>query len=337
MIKQQVRRRVIVGLVLLAVIGGLATIGLMMTEGLALLDAVYMVVITLSTVGFGEPVGGLTGTGRAVTIWLIIVGVTASLYTVTALAELALDALVSDRRRQEHDNVMIEKLKDHVIVCGYGRVGKRVRELLVDEGYTTVVAEVDESEIERARSAKILAVHGDAARDELLDAAGIDRAATLISCVDDESDNIAIVLSARSRRADLYIIARGGDEESQRKLRLAGADRVVALEAAGAERLARLVGHRELTEFVEITSGDATFEFQIEELSIPRSAPFAGSTLAEAGLTDETGAIVIAVYHSDGVVAAPPGKSTRLRPGDIIVGLGTEDQLDQLRKIALGV
>lgn len=313
-----------------------AAIAYMVLEDLQPLEAIYQVVITLSTVGFGEPPGGFTSGGRIVTIGLIIVGVGAALYFLTEATDAILSAATSDRRRKQRERTMIQGASDHVIVCGFGRVGRPISELLTRDGYEVVVIELDEMRYEEARAVGLLAVHGDAGRDEYLEQAGIMRARAIVASLPDDPGNLSIVLSARARRPDAYILARGGDAESQRKLHLAGADRVVAPEAAGAERLARLVAHRDITEFVEVAVGEARLDFEVEELEVREESAFCNHTLAESRIRDRTGALVLAVQHLGGVVTAPPDASTTLTAGDVLVALGSRDQLDRLQTLNSG-
>ncbi|MFQ5555095.1 MAG: potassium channel family protein [Acidimicrobiia bacterium] len=326
------RLRVSVGVAVVAALSGVAVAAFMAVEDLDLLTATYLVIITLSTVGFSEPAGGFSAEGQLVAIWLIVIGVGVVLYTVSSLADIVLEAVSSDRKEREREAKKIVKLSSHLIICGYGRVGRRVHKLLTrNGGRSAVVIDSEFARIERAREDEALAVQGDAVRDEYLEAAGIDRADALIACVGAEGDNLAIVLSARARRPDLYIVARGGDSESRRKLRLAGADRVVTLEAAGAERLAVLAERRELTEFVEVISGEARLEFQIEELPVGPRASFVDIPLQDSGIRAEHGVLVLAIHHSDGMLSAPPAPATPIRNGDVLVALGTSEQLARLR------
>lgn len=328
--------RLIIGIAALFGVTIAATIAYMVTEGLALTEAFYQVVITLSTVGFSEPGDGFSTAGRVVTIGLILGGVGAALYFLTEATDAILTAITSGRRRQLREGAMIRAANDHVIVCGYGRVGRPMCDLLAADGYEVVVIEIDDARYEEARSAGFLAVHGDAGRDEYLEQAGIMRARAIVASLPHDPGNISIVLSARARRPDAYILARGGDAESQRKLYLAGADRVVAPEAAGAERLARLVSHRDITEFVEVAVGDSRLDFEVEELRMNETSPICNNTLAESRIRDRTGALVLAVQHADGDVAAPPGGGTRMAAGDVIVALGSREQLDRLRSLTDG-
>jgi voltage-gated potassium channel len=330
------RRRIFQGLFLVAAVTVAGTIAYIVAEDLSLLDAVYLTAITISTVGFDEPTGGFSSAGQLITIGVVVVGVSAVLYTASGFAEIVLDALIGDKRRHQREAEMIAKLEDHIIVCGYGRVGRRVYDLVASEGFDVVVIETAEDRVAAAQDHGAMVIHGDAGRDEYLEAAGIDTAQGLVACVGTDSDNLSIVLSGRARQPGLFIVARGGDGESRRKLRLAGADRVVAPEAAGAERLARLISHRELTEFVEVAAGDRRLEFEIDELTVGDRAVFAGKSLAESKIRSECGVLVLAVHHADGVISAPPSAGTRIRAGDVLISLGTSDQLDALRILAGG-
>ncbi len=330
------RRRIIQGIFLIAAVSIAGMVAYIVVEDLSVLESVYLVVITISTVGFSEPAGGFSSAGQLVTIAIVTIGVSAVLYTASGFVELVLDALIGDRRRQQREAEMILKLTDHIIVCGYGRVGRRVYDLVAAEGFDVVVIESAEDRVDAAHERGAVVIHGDAGRDEYLEAAGIDVAQGLVACVGTDSDNLAIVLSSRARQPELLIVARGGDAESRRKLRLAGADRVVAPEAAGAERLARLISHRELTEFVEVTAGDRRLEFEVDELTVGERAVFVGSSLAESEIRSQCGVLVLAIHHADGVISAPPTATTQIRSGDVLISLGTSDQLDALRKLARG-
>ncbi len=155
----------------------------------------------------------------------------------------------------------------------------------------------------------------------------------LIACVHSDSDNLSIVLSARAREPDLYILARASEREAERRLRLAGADRVITPPEVGAERLAALVLHPGLTEFVDIAAGGTLFEFRVEEMTVSDDAPVDGTTLATARIRTETGASVLAIRHADGVVTTNPPADTMLRAGETLVAMGTVDQLRALEKL----
>ena len=325
-----------IGLTVMVAVSVGAGIAYVFVEDLSVLDSIYMVVISISTVGFSEPVGGLSQAGKVITIGLIVVGVSAALYTASGVIDIVLDAFAGDRRRRIREADIISKLEDHVIVCGYGRVGRRVYDIVTTQGYSAVVVESDPSRVADAREQGASVVEGDAGRDEFLDEAGIDSAQALVACVGIDAGNLSIVLSARARRPDMLILSRGGDAESRRKLRLAGADRVVAPEAAGAERLARLVSHRELTEFVEVAAGDRLVEFEIDELKVGERAPFAGTLLGDSRIRSDAGVLVLAIHHADGMISAPPSANTKIMAGDVLVSLGTSDQLDKLRHLAQG-
>lgn len=228
---------------------------------------------------------------------------------------------------------MIARLKGHAIVCGYGRVGSSVATRLASRGIDLVVVDGDEPRIETARASGYAVVRGNATHEDVLSAAGLDRARVLIACVHSDSDNLSIVLSARAREPDLYILARASEREAERRLRLAGADRVITPPEVGAERLAALVLHPGLTEFVDIAAGGTLFEFRVEEMTVNPAAALAGVTLASARVRSETGASVLAIRHTDGSVTTNPPADMLLTPGETLVAMGTVDQLRALEDL----
>jgi voltage-gated potassium channel len=258
------------GLSLLATVLVLGTVGYVAIEGLSVLDAFYMSAITISTVGFAEVGGELSSAGKLFTVGVIIFGMGSALYTAAVGVEHGLDSILGGERRRRRMQRRIESRKNHIILCGFGRVGQTAWEQLAQSGEDVVVIEILPGFAAAAREAGALVVEGNATHDDVLELAGLDRAKTLISAVRDDSDNLVITLSAKARRPDLLVIARVVEPENERKLFMAGADRVVAPQKVGAERLAALALHPDLAEFIDLVVRGRTVEFRVAEY--PRRA-----------------------------------------------------------------
>lgn len=228
---------------------------------------------------------------------------------------------------------MIARMEGHAVVCGYGRVGTSVANRLAARDIELVIVDDLEQRIETARAQGFATVRGDATHEDVLSAAGLDRARVLIACVHSDSDNLSIVLSARVRQPDLYILARASDTDAERRLKMAGADRVITPPEVGAERLAALVLHPGLTEFVDIAAGGTLFEFRVEELTVGADSELAGRALSESRIRTKVGASILAVRHSSGQVTTNPPPSMQIASGDVLVAMGTVDQLRALEKL----
>ena len=317
----------------LVTIGG--AVGYRIIEGAPFGDALYMTVLTISTVGFQE-VFPLSTAGRALTAGLIVVGVGAALYTAATALEIALERFIGGELRERRMNREIDRLHDHVIVCGFGRVGRNVWRALGEENISAVVIEADPDAVTIALDDGALIVQGDATHDQTLDAAGIERARALIACVRSDSDNLVIVLSAKSRRADLSVIARANEVEAREKLRLAGADRVVSPQLVGAHRMAALAAEPRLDEFVDVILHGRLMELRIEGIEVDPRSPLAGKSLRESAIREESGALVLAVETPGGDLQFNPDPELLLRSGCMIVAIGTSDQVEALRAHSSG-
>ena len=302
----------------------------MVIESASVLDAVYMTVITITTVGFEEVIE-LSAGGKVLTIVIILFGVGAALYTAGIALEVGLERLTGGERRRRRMVRDIERISDHVVLCGWDRVGEHTYRALMAGDVPTVVVDRDPSRVALAEDAGVMVITGEAAHDDVLVAAGIDRARALIACVREDSDNLVIVLSARHRRPDLMIIARASDPESQQKLRLAGADRVVSPQLVGAVRLAALAAQPGLEEYVDLIHRGRLVELQIAECPVAATSPVAGRVLRDSGIREHSGAMVIAIEEQGGGIDFNPEAHKTIRPGDRVIGLGSEEQLARLR------
>jgi len=323
-------RRVKIGLTALALVLTLGTAGYLLF-GFDILDAIYQTVITVTTVGFNSP-HTLDAGSKVFTILLILVGVGTALYSFTAVLELLIEGHMRDlvrRRKMERD---IAHMSGHVIVCGWGRVGREVARFLANAGRQVVV--VDRN-TERLRELTYAFVLGDVTDDEILRQAGIDRATTLVAALDTDADNLYVTVAGKSMRPDLQIIARARNESSEPKLVRAGADRVVNPQQLGGDRMASFVTQPHVVDFVDVVMHDGTLEFRLEELSVSATSPLSGCTVRSAQIRDRTGALVLAIRRPDGGFVTNPQPEDVIGAGDVLISVGTADQLSALTDYAL--
>jgi len=320
-------------ILILITIGG--AIGYTIIEGVAFGDALYMTVLTISTVGFGE-VFPLSSAGRILTTALIVVGVGTALYTAGIGLEIALERFLGGDLRRRRMQREIDQLDQHVIVAGFGRVGSHTWEALRGEDVPVVVVESGATAVQAARDAGALVVEGDATRNEALEAAGIARARALIACVREDSDNLVIVLSAKSMRSELLVISRASEVESRDKLRLAGADRIVSPQLVGAHRLAALAAEPRLDEFVDVILHGKLTELRIEGFEVGEQSVLAGKMLRDAEIRSLSGAQVLALETPGGDIVVNPEPQAMIQPGHTLIAIGSSDQVESLRTIAHG-
>lgn len=320
------RMRIGLGAFALVLVGG--TIGYVVL-GFSVLDAVYQTVVTVTTVGLG-PVRPLHTAGKVFTIVLILVGVGTALYTFSSVLEMLIEGHMRDLMRRRRMERAIDRMSGHVIVCGWGRVGREVARFLSTSGREVVVIDRNPDRID---TVPYPYVHGDVTEDRTLEEAGIARAATLVAALETDADNLYVTLSSRAVRPDLQIIARARNESSEPKLLRAGADRVVNPQQLGGDRMASLVTQPHVVDFIDVVMHDGTLEFRLAEVPVGRASPIAGNTLSASRVHDRTGALVLAVRRG-GDFVANPSAHLEIEPGDVMIGVGTADQLEQLSRFA---
>jgi voltage-gated potassium channel len=218
-------------------------------------------------------------------------------------------------------------MSGHVIVCGWGRVGREVAHFLTGAQKRVVV--VDRNP-ERLGEVPYASVNGDVTDDETLLAAGIERAATLVAALDTDADNLFVTVAAKSMRPDLQIIARARSESSEAKLLRAGADRVVNPQQLGGDRMASFVTQPHVVDFIDVVMHDGTLEFRLQELAVSPASPLAGNSLRSAHIRDRTGALILAVRLPDGEFVTNPSPEHVIAAGDVLIGVGTAEQLTAL-------
>lgn len=309
---------------------GLGTVGFVLIEGVPPFDALYMVAITVSTVGFGYEFP-LSPLGEAWTLLIIAMGIGVALYTAIASFEYLID-LGEERRRRKVERD-ISKLSGHVIVCGWGRVGRGVWATLRDRDVTVVVIESDPDRAEAAAASGALVIRGDATHNDVIELAGVENAAALIACVADDSDNLVIALSVKSITTDVRVICRATEMESERKLRLAGADAVVAPQVVGAERLAMMALQPELAQIFDVVINGNAVEFRVEELDVDPGCEIANKSIRESGIRQSTGAQILAIEGERETVIVNPPPDHILVPGERLVVVGTKEQVDKAAEL----
>jgi voltage-gated potassium channel len=322
-----VRRAAIVVMVLVSVLG-LGTIAFEAELHEGWLRSFYRAVATTSLAGLDTAPRGTPAI--VTTMILFLAGVAIFGYVASMIVEViardVLSGVLLERRRRR----AIAALHDHFIICGYGRVGRRVAEEFRRSGIPYVVLDFSEYAIAAAEQENELLVRGNGTEDEDLARAGLARARGLVAATDDDADNLYISLSARAARPDLLIVARGSDEEAMKKLKLAGADRVVMPFAIAGRVMANLVAKPQVAAFLDVESGGADPDFLFEQIEVSRACAAAGRTIGELRVHDETGAAIIAVQKCGGQLETRPSKDLVLEPGDVLVGVGTAEEIRAL-------
>ena len=310
---------------LLAIVIVFGVAGYMLIDGWDFLDSFYMVITTISTVGYGE-VHAQGAPGRIFTSGLIVVGVATMLYAFGVFASTLTDNAFGNYRRERQLQRDLHRLRDHFIICGYGRIGTQIVAEFEDHKVAYVVIDQTEEALERIRAEGRLHIEGDASKEEILKQAGIERARGLVSAVDSDERAVYIVLAARALNPNLYIVARAGRPDSIRRLELAGATRTISPYVMAGHRMAELAIRPAMVDVLDtLHHGEAGIG--VEEMVVDPHTHAVGRTLDEAGLLASTAARVLAVRKRDGTVNVNPPPTIRLEEGDLVIALGTEDQL----------
>ncbi|HWR57275.1 MAG TPA: potassium channel protein [Thermodesulfovibrionales bacterium] len=328
----RVQRQFIVSLLLIALVIFFGTAGYILIEGWATFDSLYMTLITITTVGYGE-VHKLSHSGRVFTLFLILFGVGTILYTFNNAARIVIEGEIQEIFGRKKVERRIRELKNHYIVCGYGRMGSVICKELREKDAEFVVVERQPSAIEGAET-DTLFIKGDATRDEVLREAGIERAKGLISVLPTDAENLYVVLSAKVLNPDLNIVARAGEEGSEQKLLRAGADRVVSPYHIGGLRIAHTVLKPSVVDFIEFATRSGNIDLQMEEIYVHEGASIAGSTLDHCGIGRELGIIIVAIKRIGGDMRFNPTFKTVIKPGDILIALGENTKLKLLEEMA---
>jgi len=329
------RNDLIIALALLATLIALGTAGYHYLQDFPWLDALYMTVITITTVGFGE-VYPLTVEGKILTIFLILASIIIYAYILSVVTEFVVGENIFQKIFNRRMKKQIQKLDDHIILIGYGRTGREIVSKLQHYDRPIVVIDKQEPADEKTFDfKKIFYLQGDATDDRTLDDAGIERAHALVSSIGKDVENLFIVLSARQKNPDVRIITRATDENAAQKMQLAGANRVILPEKIGGDFMASLVIMPDLVEFINaLTSSSVGPRHMLEEIHFHELPDeYKGKTIAELDLRRKTGVTIIGFKTADGRYIINPSPDTRFEEGTAIIVLGQSEQIEKLNKL----
>jgi len=317
-------------LLFLVLIVSFGTAGYVLIEDWTIMDSLYMTLITLTTVGFGE-IHSLSEAGRSFTMLLIAIGVFNGGFIVTAMAQLVLEgqlkAILGKRKMEKK----VKKLKDHVILCGYGRVGRQVAAEFLNRGESFVIVEKDSELIPDDPDKGLVFVNGNAAEDEVLEFAGIEKARAIVSTIPDDAENVYLALTVRQINPGMFIIARADTEIAKKKLVRAGANKVVCPHELGGTQMAIATLRPNVVDFMRLAAfAPEGKNLGIEEISIKQGGNLTGKTIIEAAIKSKYDAIVVGLRKRNGDMVFNPSGETAMEAGDILIALGESDKLEKL-------
>jgi voltage-gated potassium channel len=319
---------------IVAAIAGLLTGGtllFMWTLGEAWHAALYRTIVTASLVGLDSTPRGLKA--ESVTILVVLCGVAIFGYFAAQLFDEIAQGVFGGGWKEKRRRKMIDELRDHIIVCGYGRVGRRATEEFRHSGVPYVILDHSDDAIAAAQENDELFIQGDGASEDDLTRAGIERARGVIVAADDDADNLYITLSAKARRRDLTVIARASSEDAERKLRLAGADRVVTPYTTAGRVMANMMIKPQVTALMNVLTSSRETDLGIEEIEVKATCDAVGRTVGDLEVAKRTGAFIVAIRKRGGDLQMRPSKDAVLEEGDVIVGIGSPDEIGELERL----
>jgi voltage-gated potassium channel len=304
------------------------SLGFMWLEGWDFFDSLYMTVTTLTTVGYGE-IHPLDRAGRIYNMVLILSGMGVLFYIVGSLARAVVEgeihAALGRRKLIKH----IKRLKNHYILCGFGRIGEIIARKLKDRGLSLVIVENDPALLPRLEASGYYFINGDATREDILQEAGIERARGLISTLPSDSDNVYVVLTARSLSPNLFILARGEEIGSEKKLLRAGADKVESPYEMGGQKMAQTIMRPTVVTFMELAMKEGV-DWTMEEIAVGQTSPLLGVPLKDSEIRQKLDLILVAIKRADGEMLFNPSHETLILAGDTLIALGLRKNLDAL-------
>ncbi len=307
----------------------IGTVGFMLIEGWHILDAFYMTIITISTTGFKE-IYPLSETGRMFTTFLIVFGVGALAYTGGRAVQFLVERELLRRGRMSR---RINTLKNHFIVCGYGRMGKSICEELQHAGAPFLVVDNNRETIAELIEKKYIFLEGDATQDDVLIKAGIHNARGLVAVLPTDAENVFATLSAKVLNPEVFVVTRAVEEETESKLIKAGANRVIKPYEIGGSRMAQVLLRPGVVDFIDIVARGQGIDLSMEEIYLNSHSPLIGKTLSNSPIRRDLNIIIVSIFRKDGKVIYNPGHSTKLQEGDRLIAIGEKENLQKLNSL----
>ena len=323
-------KRVRLGAIILGGVFVVSVLGYHFLGGYPWVESIWMVVITIASVGFGEK-SQLSPTMQIFTVLVVLFGISAAGYTFGGFLQFLLAGELEDVMGHRLMRQEIDKLSGHTIICGYGRIGRILAEDLVQHHQRFVILEQNEESLAAAREAGYLCLHGDATEDEMLLAAGCHRAKALITGLPNDAANVFITLTARNLNRNLLIVARAGHGSSERKLRQAGADKVVLPSSIGAQLMSRMIMRPNTADLMELVAEQGNLNVQLDEMQIRAGGKLLNLTIRETNAHSQFGLLLLAVKQASGKMLFNPAADYRLQQDDIIILMGKKNDIERFR------
>ena len=325
-------KKIITGIFILFIILIYGTSGYMLIENMNLTDAIYMTVISITTVGFSE-VNPLSTTGKYFTVVLVFGGVGFFLYMVSLITETMIAGGLRTFLGRKQMEKKLNAMNNHYIVCGFGRIGKVISKILHENHRPFLIIENNPEEIAVIKELGYIVLEGDSTNDDMLKKANIMDAKALVAVTSSDADNVYIILSARGLKSEIYILARSsGKKGAETKLLRAGANKVFSPYEIGARRMAQSLVRPTVIDFIDLAVHEGELGLRLEELQVSDSATFANKTLMDSGIRSEHDLIVVAIKRQKGEMLFNPSHNTDILPGDILVVLGEHSNIQGLEK-----
>ena len=324
-------RRIAYALAALVAVLGIGTVGYRWSLGESWLQSFYRSVVTSALVGLDTV--PRNDSARLLSIFMVLAGVTIFAFVASTVVEGIARGVLTGEWAEQRRRRAIEKLRDHYIICGYGRVGQQIGEEFRAAGAVYVVVDFHDEALAEARARKDYFIEGDGTDEDDLSAAGLAHARGLVASSDSDADNVYITLSARAARPDLLVVARASNADAAKKLQIAGAERVVQPYSAAGRVMANLMLKPQVTAFVDVVTSAAGTDLRFEELEVPPDWAQTGRTIGELRIRGHTGAVIVAVRKRDGHFETTPDPDLPLEAGDVMIAAGTDEELRALDEL----
>jgi voltage-gated potassium channel len=322
-------RRLLPATIILAAVIMIGILGYESMENWNLLDSTYMVITTLFTVGFQE-VRPLSPSGKIFTMFIIVGGVGSAIYLAGQAMEIIVEGEMTGYRKRKRMDKKIRQMQQHYIICGFGRVGHQVAQVFENSHIPFVVIDSKKETLDELEHKNVPTIVGDATSDSILLEAGIKSAKGLIACSDSDVANVYVTLSARVLNPELSIVARAGLKDTEKKLLMAGANRVISPYFISGMRMAALAIRPVASDFLDLVTHGGQVDFSLYEMTVPDNSPLANKTVGEADIRGTSGALILAIRKSNGSFDLQPKPTSRIEKDDVLVVIGTQEQFESL-------